>query len=92
MPNKLKSWTLSIGTSKVQSWTLSKGAKQGTEQDAEQGTGISTNLFLENSRNLANTQCCVDITKYAANKNTKWATAPQLDGNIQVAKVQSGCT
>ena len=77
--------------SKVQSWTLSKGAEQGAEQDTEQGAGISTNLFLEDFRNLANTQCCVDASKYAANKNTKWAATPQLDGTTQVAKVQSGC-
>ena len=77
---------------KVQSWTLSKGADQGAEQNTEKGAGISTNLFLGNLRNLADRQYCVDASKYAANKNTKWATAPQLDRTTQVAKVQSSCT
>ena len=78
--------------SKVQSWTLSKGAEQGPEQNTQKGAEIITNLFLGNLRNLADTQCCVDASKYAAIKNMKWATAPQLDRTKQVAKVQTGCT
>ena len=42
--------------------------------------------------NLANTQYCMDASKFAANKNMKWATAPQLHRTTQVAKVQGSCT
>ena len=78
--------------SKVQSWTLSKGAEQGAEQNTKKGAGIITNLFLGNLRNLADTQFCVDASKYAEIKDTKWAVAPQLDRTKQVVKVQTGCT
>ena len=91
MPDKLQSWMLSIGTEHGAKLDASQSRRAGAEQDAEQGTGISTNLYLENFRNLANTHCCVDVSKYAANENTKWAAAPQLDRNTQAAKLQSGC-
>ena len=66
---------------KVQSQMLTKGAEQGTEQDTEQGARLSTDLFLANSRSLTITQFYLNVSNYAACKNTKWATTPQPEGN-----------
>ena len=71
----------------MQSWMQSKG----TGQDAEQGVGLNADLFLANSKSLTITQCCVDVSNYAANKNIKWAATPPLDGNTQIVKVKSSC-
>ena len=76
MPNKLQSWMLSIGAKEGAKLDAQQRCRAGAEQNTEKGTGISTNLFLGNLSNLADTQCCVDASKYAANKNMKWAAAP----------------
>ena len=66
---------------------LSKVAEQCTELGTKQGTGIGTELFLENSRSLTIIQSCVNVSKHTVSKRTKWATALQLGKGTQIAKV-----
>ena len=70
---------------------LSKGTEQNGEQDAKQGAGLSTDLFLANSRSLTITKSCVNVSKCAVSKRTEWAATLQVGKSIQMAKVKNSC-